>query len=240
MITKAFLLIIISFIIGGGAIILKGIKSNDLLKNKERWIKYFIYLGIVQLIILAICYHDLIRYISPILVGAGLMEVFYAWKKSGQRPIILFMSLFFFLIVSVFFIGFSFCGDMPKQLLVYLFVFLFDGFSQITGQLVGKHKLSPKISPNKTIEGACGGFISVLLASFFIGTEPFNNNLVSIVFLPLLIGLLALSGDLLASYFKRLCHVKDYSKLIPAHGGVLDRFDSFIFSGAVYWFIFIL
>jgi phosphatidate cytidylyltransferase len=240
MITKAFILIIISFIIGGSAIILKGIKSKDLLKNKERWIKYFIYLGIVQLIVLAICYHDLIRYISPLLVGAGLMEVFYVWKKSGQRSIILFMSLFFFLIVSVFFIGFSFCGDTPQQLLVYLFVFLFDGFSQITGQLVGKHKLSPRISPHKTIEGACGGFISVLLASFFIVAEPFNNNLAAIVLLPLLIGLLALSGDLLASYFKRLCHVKDYSKLIPAHGGVLDRFDSFIFSGAVYWFLFIL
>jgi phosphatidate cytidylyltransferase len=106
--------------------------------------------------------------------------------------------------------------------------------------LVGKHKLSPRISPHKTIEGACGGFISVLLASFFIVAEPFNNNLAAIVLLPLLIGLLALSGDLLASYFKRLCHVKDYSKLIPAHGGVLDRFDSFIFSGAVYWFLFIL
>jgi phosphatidate cytidylyltransferase len=240
MITKAFLLIIISFIIGGCAIILKGIKSKDLLKNKERWIKYFLYLGIVLLIVLAICYHDLIRYISPLLVGAGLLEVFYVWKKSGQGPILLFMSLFFFLMVAIFFIGFSFCGDTPKQLLVYLFVFLFDGFSQITGQLVGKHKLSPKISPNKTIEGTCGGFISVVLASFFIGRELFNNNPISIVLLPLLIGLLALSGDLLASYFKRLCNVKDYSNLIPAHGGVLDRFDSFIFSGAVYWFIFIL
>jgi phosphatidate cytidylyltransferase len=240
MITKVFLLIITSFVIGGCAIILKGIKSKDLLKNKERWIKYFLYLGIVHLIILAICYHDLIRYISPLLIGGGLIEVFYAWKKSGQRTIILFMSLFFFLMVSIFFIGFSFCGDTPKQLRVYLFVFLFDGFSQITGQLMGKRKLSPKISPNKTVEGACGGFISVLLASFFIGGELFNNNFISIVLLPLLIGLLALSGDLLASYFKRLCNVKDYSNLIPAHGGVLDRFDSFIFSGAVYWFIFIL
>jgi phosphatidate cytidylyltransferase len=240
MISKAFLLIVISFIIGGCAIILNGIKNNDLLKNKERWIKYFIYLGIVHLIVLTICYHSLIRYVSLLLIGAGLAEVFYVWKKSGQRPILLFMSLFFFLVVSFFFIQFSFCGDPSKQLLVYLFVFIFDGFSQITGQLLGKHKLSPKISPNKTIEGACGGFISVLLTSLFMGSESFLNNPISIILIPLLIGVLALSGDLLASYFKRLCNVKDYSNLIPAHGGILDRFDSFIFSGAVYWFIVIL
>lgn len=240
MITKVFILIIVSFIIGGVAIILNGIKNKDLMKNKERWIKFFVYLTIVHLIVLAICYHSMIRYLSPLLIGIGLIEVFYAWKKSGQQTLLLFMSLFFFLIVAILFMEFSFCGDPSKQLLVYLFVFIFDGFSQITGQLFGKHKLSPKISPNKTIEGTCGGFISVLLTSFFIGSELSNNDLISIILIPLVIGLLALLGDLLASYFKRLCNVKDYSNLIPAHGGILDRFDSFIFSGAMYWFLFIL
>ncbi len=240
MISKALLLIITCFIIGACAIILNGIKNKDLLENKQRWIKFLVYLGIVHLIVLTICYHSLIRYISILLITMGLIELFYVWKKSGQRSIFLFMSLFFFLTLGIFFIEFSFWENTSKQLLVYLFVFIFDGFSQVTGQLIGKHKLSPKISPNKTIEGTIGGFVSILITSIFIGPEVYGNNPVAIILIPLLIGSLSLSGDLLASYFKRLCNVKDYSNLIPAHGGILDRFDSFIFSGALYWFILIL
>jgi len=239
MIYKAFLLTFISFTIGAVAIILNGLKNKDLFKNRDRWIKFFIYLGIVHLIMLSICYHSLIRYVSLFIIGMGVFELYCVWEISGQRNNLLFLSLIFFSIVGFFFAKFSFEEDWTRQLLVYLFVFIFDGFSQITGQLIGKHKLSPKISPNKTVEGACGGFISVLLVSVFIHNDVPTHQLISIITTSFLIGLFALSGDLIASYFKRRCHVKDYSNLIPAHGGILDRFDSFIFSGALYWLFLI-
>lgn len=237
MIAKVVLLIILSFLIGACTMLVIGIKNKDLFENKERWIKFLVYLFIVNTVIFTIQYHSLIRYLSIVIILMGFTELIYAWKKEELKPQLLINSLFVFSLIGGSFIAFAFCIAADKQLLLYLFVFLFDGFSQITGQLFGKRKLSQRISPNKSIEGATGGFISILITSFFVSGEEYQTGNACIICIPLLIGLFALSGDLLASYYKRKCSVKDYSKLIPGHGGILDRFDSFIFSGAIFWLI---
>lgn len=237
MITKVALLITLSFLTGGCAMLMMGIKNKDLFENKERWVKFFVYLLIVNAVVFTIQYHSMIRYLSVVIVLMGFSELIYVWRKEELKPQLLINSLFVFLLIGSLFIAFAFCMEADKQLLLYLFVFLFDGFSQVTGQLFGKRKLSQRISPNKSIEGATGGFISILITSFFVSGEVYQTRNAYMICIPLLIGLFALSGDLLASYYKRKCSVKDYSNLIPGHGGILDRFDSFIFSGAIFWLI---
>lgn len=236
---NVFLVTFINFFIGGCVLIVNGLKNKDLGNNRERWVKFVVYVFIVHLVLLSICYHSMIRYVCILIIGMGTTELFNAWKNSKLSPIQLVTSFCVYGIIGMFFFRFSFRGNVHEQLRLYLFVFLFDGFSQIIGQLIGKHKLSPNISPNKTIEGTCGGFISVLIVSLLMCRTGVQSDHVAVVFIPLLIGLFALAGDLLASYYKRLCHIKDFSNLIPAHGGMLDRFDSFIFSGAFYCLLFI-
>lgn len=122
-------------------------------------------------------------------------------------------------------------GSFPngKYLLAFIFVISFttDIFAMISGKKFGKHKLT-KISPNKTIEGSIGGFIGATLCGI-----PFafllNTNIITIMCLAGVCSLAAQCGDLFASSIKRFCGIKDFSQLIPGHGGVLDRFDSVSF-----------
>lgn len=114
-------------------------------------------------------------------------------------------------------------------LLAFVFVVSFatDIFAMISGKKFGKHKLT-KVSPNKTIEGSIGGFIGATLCSI-----PFafllEIDILTIICLGGLCSIAAQCGDLFASSIKRFCGIKDFSQLIPGHGGVLDRFDSVIF-----------
>ena len=106
----------------------------------------------------------------------------------------------------------------------------FDGFSQAAGQLFGKIKFVSMISPNKTIEGLLGGLVFVFINYFIIFFGRINfPSIITTLFIVLGYQL----GDLLFSYYKRKVLIKDFSKLIPGHGGVLDRFDSFIVAGCI-------
>ncbi len=105
------------------------------------------------------------------------------------------------------------------------------------GRLFGRHKLCPDISPRKTVEGVAGSFVmnilTMLLFGFLFQAVYYAEN-VRVSFLPLLvIGVagtgLSILGDLSFSLIKRSCHIKDFSEIIPGHGGILDRFDSVIF-----------
>ena len=114
------------------------------------------------------------------------------------------------------------------------FVFLViasDTGAYFGGKLFGKNKLAPRISPNKTVEGAISGFVSVLIFSQifaqFLKLPPLFLNQIVVA---ILIGLLAPIGDLVESFVKRLYGVKDMGRLLPGHGGVFDRVDSYIFA----------
>ncbi|MDC3156638.1 phosphatidate cytidylyltransferase, partial [Pelagibacteraceae bacterium] len=113
--------------------------------------------------------------------------------------------------------------------LFIILVISFDIFSYIFGFLFGKNKLT-KISPNKTYEGLIGGVISSFLISlFFSFFADIILNTQLAIFLILII-FSAFIGDLIESYYKRKNNLKNSSELIPGHGGVFDRFDSFLFS----------
>jgi phosphatidate cytidylyltransferase len=119
--------------------------------------------------------------------------------------------------------------------------FIHDTMSYFTGILIGQHKITPKISPGKTIEGTIGGLLSVAVANFLLlkiglsGPNIFmsHQSVVEILAQASLVTILALSGDLFVSALKRKAKVKDTGSLLPGHGGLLDRFDSTFFVATV-------
>lgn len=143
-----------------------------------------------------------------------------------------------FLIGSVLFIGLSFNliiitrnYDITYIIYLLLITTITDTFALFTGSLIGKHKLCPKISPKKTIEGLVGGTImGAFVATVFYNTLISSTvPLVTVIMLTFVLCLIGQLGDLVFSSIKRYYDVKDFSNLIPGHGGILDRFDSLIF-----------
>ena len=119
--------------------------------------------------------------------------------------------------------------DVYKCVFIFLISFVTDTYAFIGGCLIGKHKLT-SISPKKTIEGSVVGTIMGCL----IGVVYYNLAIGGLDFIPMVVMCLFLTilseiGDLLFSSIKRYFDKKDYSNLIPGHGGVLDRFDSVLF-----------
>jgi len=128
---------------------------------------------------------------------------------------------------------FSLALGIDEKLLLSVFIIIWssDTFAYLTGKYLGKHKLAEKISPKKTIEGLLGGLLGSLLVAFLIMKYTDWNSEIDLyrfLALALLIVITGTLGDLLESRFKRLAGVKDSGNIIPGHGGVLDRLDSFI------------
>lgn len=115
---------------------------------------------------------------------------------------------------------------LSSVVLVFVIACVTDIFAYFTGMLFGKKKLCPEISPKKTVAGAIGGTVFGTIAGMAVYWIVVGNPLYGLVALPLsVVGQL---GDLSASLVKRKFGVKDYGKIFPGHGGVLDRFDSII------------
>ncbi len=126
--------------------------------------------------------------------------------------------------------------------IIVLSAFGTDIFAYFTGYALGKHKLCPKISPKKTIEGSIGGIAgSVLLCGLF-GYFFMPSCFAHCVALGAAGGIISQLGDLSASVFKRKIGIKDYGNLIPGHGGILDRFDSVLFTAPMvyYYMVFFM
>jgi phosphatidate cytidylyltransferase len=105
----------------------------------------------------------------------------------------------------------------------------------LVGRSMGKHKLAPRLSPGKTWEGAVGGFLFAVLGAYLLGAW-LRLPLALAVTGGTLIGLIAPLGDLSKSAIKREIGIKDFGGIIPGHGGVLDRFDSLLFTApTIYW-----
>lgn len=118
-----------------------------------------------------------------------------------------------------------------------------DTCAYCTGMLIGKHKLPSPLSPKKTIEGCVGGVIGAALIGFIYGMV-FRDDITQISSPQIVFAVvgavgsvIAQIGDLCASAIKRNHEIKDYGKLIPGHGGILDRFDSIIFTAPVVYFL---
>jgi len=105
-----------------------------------------------------------------------------------------------------------------------------DSFAYIFGKLFGRHKLCVSISPGKTIEGAAGGIASGIAAALVFNAARPLCGFGAIILIALIAGVLGIAGDLSESVLKRAAGVKDSGTIVPGHGGILDRIDSFFFS----------
>ena len=118
-----------------------------------------------------------------------------------------------------------------------------DTCAYCVGMLIGRHKMSPVLSPKKSVEGAVGGVLGAALLGALYGyllMDRLGDNGRLPLFFALICGvgaLISMVGDLAASAIKRNADIKDYGKLIPGHGGVMDRFDSVIFTAPVIYFM---
>jgi phosphatidate cytidylyltransferase len=122
-------------------------------------------------------------------------------------------------------------GYNPKILIsILILIWANDTFAYLVGKNFGRNKLFPSVSPKKTIEGFVGGLIftgisSILLSKFYIE----SNILYIWIVIAVIVSIFSTLGDLIQSKFKRVAGVKDSGKIMPGHGGILDRLDSIIF-----------
>lgn len=120
--------------------------------------------------------------------------------------------------------------------LVFLAAFGTDIMAYFTGMALGKHKLCPNLSPKKSIEGAVGGVLGSVVFCGLFGYFLGGGMLWECVIIGFVGSIAAQLGDLSASAFKRQMGIKDYGNLIPGHGGILDRFDSVLFTAPLIYY----
>lgn len=151
----------------------------------------------------------------------------------------------FYLVGSIFFLGSSFSLFMTLrtislEIIIYLLLVatMTDCYAYIVGSLIGRHKLLEEVSPKKTWEGSIGGtFFGVLIPSiYYITVINSNVPIYAIILITLFLSIIGQFGDLFFSTIKRYFGKKDFSNLIPGHGGILDRFDSIIFIALAFIF----
>ncbi|MFN8000392.1 MAG: phosphatidate cytidylyltransferase [Acidobacteriota bacterium] len=131
--------------------------------------------------------------------------------------------------------------QLPAKLLTLFFIVVFAGDTgaYYTGRTLGKRKLAPKVSPGKTVEGAIGGLAGNVIAALIAHYTFFPElQVIHAIPLALVMGVLGITGDLCESMLKRGAKAKDAGKLIPGHGGLLDRLDSMLFNAPLLYYFY--
>lgn len=224
-------IILLYFLLGGISFyVINRHKPPEVAKNS--YLKFFTYFIIINILFFTIAlFPPLFPFLVMGIIGIGVYELIRLFVHSNfQNRTFFILSVIIYILLSA---GFFIYSQMDYKIVLYVFLIasIFDSFSQITGQLWGKQQILPRISPNKTIGGVLGGAMVAVVSGFLLSRlyetpVPDRFLMISGVILS------AFSGDVLASLYKRKYKVKDYSRLIPGHGGVLDRFDSLIACGA--------
>ena len=158
----------------------------------------------------------------------------YEWFKMIKKNHLLGLSGIIFLLFSFY----SAFNIREEGLIYFLFILTICVFTDIGGYIFGKTFKGPKlgkISPNKTFAGVFGSFILSLVFALiyimFLGKETFSSDTddLTILLIILFISFISQLGDLIISYFKRKAKLKDTGKILPGHGGILDRIDGLVF-----------
>jgi len=162
-----------------------------------------------------------------LVVGESVLLIF--GKKTVED---ISVSILTFVYITVALSSVIVVRDVSFDFIWYIFIFAWatDTCAYFSGFAFGKHKLMPKVSPKKTIEGAVGGVVGCILISTIYAYFVHPEHVMFIGVSALVGSIISQVGDLFASSFKRKLGVKDYGNLIPGHGGMLDRIDSIIFT----------
>ncbi len=177
----------------------------------------------------------------------GLWSIYEMWKLRKGKPklVALLMVIIPFFTIQFFGMTDSNYPEIPFNpslvLLMYILTWTFDSFAYLIGRKLGKTKILPLISPKKSWEGFFGGYLFSILASslsYFIFKDYFNHiSTLSYILITLILPFSATTGDFIESYYKRKAGVKDSGKIMPGHGGILDRMDAFLITIPVIYII---
>lgn len=225
------------FRLGVGVVSLLALKELLDLKKSHQEIPIFVKLvSMITLLLIVLSEFDgysimfgvTYRGIAILLLGILGLSVFYPENKYRATDALV-------LIGSVLLLGVSFNAMILARMTdLYLFIYLIlififtDTFAMLMGMAFGRHKLIPQVSPKKTIEGSIlgsliGTSVACVFYHFFV-----NDITIWVVLVTLFLSILGQIGDLMFSKIKRENEIKDFSNLIPGHGGILDRLDSTI------------
>lgn len=236
------------FQIGVGILSVLGLKELiDLKKHHKKFPDIIIVLSYVCLLLLvysefdgySIAFGLTYRGIALTLLTLLIPTVLYKNDKYTAKDA-------FYLIASVLFLGIVFNGLILLRVLsiwhlVYLVLIttMTDMFAMLMGMAFGKHKLIPHVSPNKTIEGSVlGTLVATCVASIFYINVISDANILKVILVTICLSVIGQFGDLLFSKIKRENDIKDFSNIMPGHGGILDRLDSLIFVLLAYIMLF--
>lgn len=183
------------------------------------------YLFVLSIFVMMIIFHDEISFSDAAFAILGTIIIVF-----GMTAILIVPN--------------SFHGYFSLFIVITLTIpWVSDAGAYFTGVFLGKHKLCPNISPKKTIEGFAGGILTGIICALAIALV-FNSishtaklNVGLMLLLGAVVSVVAVVGDLSFSLVKRSCEIKDFGSFFPGHGGVLDRFDSVIFTAPVVYFM---
>lgn len=213
------------------------IKIKETKKDLPEFMEFISYIILTLVVLSNVDNKDLVfsidfRVISALFISYLLPTIVYHDSKVYS------VNDAFYLISGIFFLGISFnllilLRNVRLALIAYLFLIsvITDTYAYLVGMLVGRHKLIESISPKKTWEGSVGGtLMSIIIAGTFyhVVVNP-NLNIAIVMLMTTFLSIIGQFGDLVFSAIKRYFGKKDFSNIMPGHGGVLDRLDSIIF-----------
>lgn len=203
-----------------------------------------------------------------IFFGLSVPAVFYIFGEAAAPPVIV-AAVFVFFLSGIFFgadlkkaftdVAFRALGvvyiALPLSYLILLsnvkggrwwiiffltVIWFNDSFAFLTGKLIGRHRLSPVISPGKSVEGLFGGIaFGMIAAALFNYFFQLDHGYAKVLLFSVVIAVVGVLGDLTESFIKRGAGVKDSGTIVPGHGGILDRIDSIIFAAPVLYYLLV-
>lgn len=230
----------------------------------------FAFLGIISLIGLTELYKVVEVQTKALGAAGYLAAVvYYGMLLTGNMEYVMMLSILFLILVMAVYV-FTFPAYRAEQVMTVFFGFFYvavmlsfvyqtrmladggvvvwliflsswgcDTCAYCVGMLIGKHKMAPILSPKKSVEGAVGGVVGAALLGVIYAAAT-QGPMLEYAVICAVGALISMVGDLAASAIKRNQGIKDYGKLIPGHGGILDRFDSVIFTAPVIYFLSIV
>lgn len=217
------------------------------LYNKKTAFVLFLFLIPEYFLLYKKNYFDFTLFTSLFALVFGCYTVFIKNKIHKKKGLLIITGLFL-CTFSIGHLGFIYNINFPYANIIGIHLLLLlviptelnDVFQYLTGKAFGKRKITPVISPNKTLEGFLGGLVLTTLLCNLLGLLLLQDeSFVLYSLLGILIGLLGFFGDIFMSYIKRNAGVKDTGNLIPGHGGLLDRIDSLMFITPIFFWLII-
>lgn len=219
-------------------------------QNENKDLRWIAYISAVSIALIHVIPSEYILKTIAAIIPISILVLFAQVIATNMKYNIKDIAITFFGIcyIVIFLMYIPIIREMTNGRILIWFIFIAawgtDMFAYFTGKKFGKHKFT-KVSPNKSIEGCIGGTVGAILCMVIYAVVcnnvwNMNINYVYIAIVGLVLSLVGQIGDLAASSIKRYTGIKDFSNLIPGHGGILDRIDSVIFIAPFAYFLLML